>query len=326
MSRVVAALAVAAVTAAAAAAGGLAQTGPGEIVFVASARSSAPHSVFAVHADGGSLRRLPLGHARAAYWSPNGKRVALVGTSLTLRDSDGGHRATVVECGAGCDVAWAPGGQRLAYTVIDRCSQSLCPARLGIVRANGSGRRTLLQFAGARVTSPSWSPDGSLIAFVESASGVADLDVVRPNGRGFTRLAPIDGSAYFPQYHPSWSAGSGAILFSASRAGAVRVLSVARDGRELRTLAVGSFPVVSPDGRRIAFVRNGQAYVMPAGGGKETKVGSGAVSPVAWSLDGSRLAYVVKGRKIAVAQADGSGTRTVTPSYGDATTVDWRPL
>lgn len=319
------ALLAAAAAAAGAAAGARAQGGPGEVVFTAGAKASAPHSVLAVGADGRRLRRLPLGSVRTAVFSPNGRRVALVGPVLTLRDAGGGHRVTVARCGGGCDVAWAPGGQRLAYTVIERCGRPLCPARLGTVRADGSGGRTLLSFAGARVTSPSWSPDGTLIAFVESASGVADLDVVRPTGHGFTRLAPVDGAGYFPQYHPSWTANSRSIVFSARRAGAVRVLQVARDGTSLRTLAAGSFPVVSPDGKRVAFLRRGVVYVMPIDGGKQTKAGSGATSPAAWSRDGTRLAYALGGRRVAVAQADGGGARAVTRRFGHVGAVGWRP-
>lgn len=326
MLRVVAALGVAAVTAAAVAVTGSAKSNPGEIVFVAGATPAHPHAVFAVHPDGKALRRLPVGATRAAFWSPSGKRVAMVGRTLTLRNANGHRKVTVMKCGAGCDVAWAPGSQRLVFTKSTRCGHPGCPSTLGVVGANGKGRRTLLRFAGARVSSPSWSPDGSLIAFIETAGGVADLDVVHPNGRGFTRLAPADGASYYPQYHPSWTAASSTIFFSARRAGVTRVLSVSRDARTLRTLAAGKFPVVSPDGKRVAFVRKGSAYVMPVRGGTVRKIASGVTSSLAWSPDGTRLAFATSANRIAVARANGGGSTSVTGAYRNLATVGWRAL
>jgi Tol biopolymer transport system component len=299
--------------------------GSAEIVFVARARHTGPHLVFTVRSDGRGLHQLPLGRADAVYWSPNGKKVATVGSAITLQDADGsGVVRLEIKCGGGCDLAWAPDGARLAYTVTDDCGKAVCPSRLGVVRADGKNRRALFRFTGAHVASPAWAPDGSQIAFVEEANGVADLDVVRPNGRGFTRLVPADGTAYSPTYHPSWAANSARILFSASRGGTVRVLSVTRDGSELRTLAAGSLPVVSPDGKRVAFIRAGSAYVMSMAGGKQTKVATGVVSPLAWSPDSDKLAYVTTGQKIAVATADGSETRPITKAYGGITGISWR--
>jgi len=324
MFRIAVAVALMAAMAGTVAVASSAKSSAAEIVFVARSTHSGPHITYAVHADGSSLRNVPIGKAPMVFWSPNGKRVATADSALVIRDADGSHAITVIKCGAGCDVAWAPGGNRLAYTVLDRCGHAACPSSLGIVGANGKGSRTLLRFGGASVVSPSWSPDGTLIAFVESAGGVADLDVVHPNGHGFTRLAPIDGSSYYPQYHPSWTTDSRAILFSAKRAGVARVLDVTRDGRELHTLADGNFPVVSPDGKRIAFVRNGIAYVMPEAGGKQTKISSGVASVLAWSPDSTRLAFVTSERKIAVADAATGSSHAITAAYDSVTAVSWR--
>jgi Tol biopolymer transport system component len=325
MVRLVVALAAALAVAAGFPGAGAGQPGGGEIVFVARKHHANPHLVFAVRGDGNRLRQVPVGKTVTAYWSPNGKRVALVGAAITIADADGGNAVKLkVKCAGECDVAWSPSNERLVYTVVDDCGKSLCPSHLVAVHANGKNRHVLLRFTAAGVVSPSWSPDGRLIAFVEEASGVADLDVVRPDGSAFTRLAPADGATYYPEYHPSWTAGSKRILFSARRGGTVRVLSISRTGGDLRTLATGSFPVVSPDGKRVAFLGKQGAYVMPVAGGKQTRVATGVVSALAWSPDSSRLAYVAKGHRVGVAPVDGSGGRVVTKAYDDLLCVDWR--
>ncbi len=296
------------------------------LVFVGAKRKAAPGKVLAVRADGTRLRTLPLGERDAAWWSPDGSRVVVSRGRLTIMRADGTHPVPLrVNCRGSCDVAWSPRGTRIAYTVVDSCPQAPCEARLVVVDADGTGRRVLLRFDGATVTSPSWSPDGRLIAFVEEASGVQDLNMVRASGRGFTRLAPADGGRFFPRYRPVWTPDGKRILFSARRGGVSRVLSVARTGGDLQTLANGFWPTLSANGKRVAFVVSGnRGFVAPLAGGTAQRVARMVASPLAWSPDGRRLAYLSTGGRVRVASAAGRGSRDVTGRYARLGSLAWR--
>jgi Tol biopolymer transport system component len=95
--------------------------------------------------------------------------------------------------------------------------------------------------------SPAWSPDGSLIAF----SGPAGLSLIRPDGTGRRVLPHTEGGEY-----PSWSPDSSRIAFNSNLTGD-HVMYIARaDGSKVVDLSrVGEGWQVdwSPDGRSILF-------------------------------------------------------------------------
>jgi TolB protein len=86
---------------------------------------------------------------------------------------------------------------------------------------------------------------------------------------------------------------------------------------------------------RIAFVRNGQIYVMNASGGATTRLTNSTnpnKSPV-WSPDGSKIAFErdhivggdLLGRAIFVMNANGSGVHRLTPDSAFAGDPAWSP-
>lgn len=75
----------------------------------------------------------------------------------------------------------------------------------------------------------------------------------------------------------------------------VRIMSVPFEGGEPKVLGDGEGPVIAPTSDRVAFVRNGQIWIVPVDGSAEAEAlftarGSNG-SPV-WSPDGRRLAFV----------------------------------
>jgi len=93
------------------------------------------------------------------------------------------------------------------------------------------------------------------------------------------------------------------------------------DGSNLRLLVAGERPAWSPDGRRIAFQRDGNIHVIVIDGTGETLLGEGREP--AWAPDGTRLAFAGRGG-IAVMRDDGSDATTLLRhDFRDDTYAKW---
>jgi TolB protein len=102
-------------------------------------------------------------------------------------------------------------------------------------------------------------------------------------------------------------------------------------GGAAKMLGEGVFPVWSPDGSRVAFLRDSQLYVMNADGGGVRQLTSGdkinsyseyagwSDPPIGWSPDGTRIDYVDSGATVVLDLA--SGAKTSFPGV----TLRWSP-
>jgi Tol biopolymer transport system component len=89
------------------------------------------------------------------------------------------------------------------------------------------------------------------------------------------------------------------------------------------TFSGGSDPVPSPDGRQVAFARDGDLWAMSANGERQRLVARNAVE-AAWAPDSRTLAYTRPGSNgIRTVRADGRGDRLLFP--GDADAPAWSP-
>ena len=168
---------------------------------------------------------------------------------------------------------------------------------LQVADADGFNPQTVLA-SNEPIMSPSWSPDGSRIAYV-SFDQKKPVVVVQNLAQGTTRVvANFRGN----NSAPAWSPDSRFLAVALSKDGLTQVYRVPANGGDAERLTesagIDTQPSYSPDGQWIAFTsdRGGspQIYRMPASGGPATRVtfeGTYNVGP-RYSPDGKSIAFV----------------------------------
>jgi Tol biopolymer transport system component/predicted Ser/Thr protein kinase len=116
---------------------------------------------------------------------------------------------------------------------------------------------------------PSWSPDGSLLAFASNRSGNWEIYVRRVDGGQEVNITNDPGEDYQPAFSPDGNS----IAFVSTRASRTGLIKIgpyigfeyrtyggdvwvipALGGQARRLAADGNFPVWHPDGRKIAYI------------------------------------------------------------------------
>jgi len=141
---------------------------------------------------------------------------------------------------------------------------------------------------------PTWSPDGSQIAFMSDRSGNPDIYVMNADGSNVRQLTEHPANDIWPE----WSPDGTRIAFPSRRDGNFEIYVIDGDGTNLQRLTNTpgheDFPTWSPDSTQILFSRiegNDGTFVMNADGSNERRLLDFRVFEPAWSPDGTRIAF-----------------------------------
>ncbi|SFR99819.1 component of the Tol biopolymer transport system [Granulicella pectinivorans] len=290
--------------------------------------------IWVMRPDGTGLKQMTTGHGddREPRFSPDGKTIAF----SSDRANKGSYDIWTVDVASGAvkqitssendeyEPAWSPDGSSLAYVngvfvagapgvggVVGRTVESVDLATGATKTVASIGRQV------GRIESPSWSPDGKHLAYIQFMGAGMFVDAARlvVDGKPVAGGGVKDDDAFpFP---PVWLSdasilytANGAILKVDLGAGTKTAIPFTAGIESIRPVykgkdfgfnatatrqALGLFsPALSPDGKKAAFVALNQLYLLTVGNPvpKALTHDTYYKQGPAWSPDGKTLAYV----------------------------------
>ena len=253
--------------------------------------------VWTVDTDGTRQRLILL--SGSPRWSPDGTRIAYGDSGIWVMNADGTNQQQLTESGS--YPVWSPDGTRIAYRGIG----------MWTVNADGTNQQQLTD-QGAPY--PVWSPDGTRIAYGRYQQGVW---TVNPDGTGDRQLTTQG-------YNPVWLPDGTRIVYATIN----DIWTVNTDGTDQQSLATGIDTwKASPDRTRIVFSAyssqpHAGIWIIDTDGTNQHPLTTNRASHLAWSPDGTRIAYSRSQKGVWIINADGTNQQQLTTHGGEPA---WSP-
>jgi TolB protein len=243
-----------------------------------------------------------------------------------VRDQDPAEWTQITPPG-GADIfpAWSPDGGRIAF----RSQRSDGTGGIYMIEAGGHLPRKLTD-APFVYDQLAWSPDGGRIAFASDDAGRMRLYTVdTETGRVHALTSGVDSDA-----SPSWSPSGDEIVFAGTRGGGTDIWSLGLRSGAIRRLTEdggNSRPAVSPDGNRVAWIKEDLGvWILDRSSGTTLQLlapRSVRYTP-AWSGDGRYLAVTARdwgSWDIYIMKADGTNALLFTKNHKEDSMPAWSP-
>jgi hypothetical protein len=173
--------------------------------------------LYVMNADGTGETRITNNAAgdRSPAWTHDGTRIAFVsdrdGTSdIYLMDPDGSNATRLTNSSqVEFELVYSPDGSKLAFAAVT--SNFTNDANVYVMNADGTGLTQLTNtFTDAH---PTWSPDGTKIAFYSGRDGIGRQEIYVMDANGQNQARITNDASTFAAY-PTWSPDGTTIVFS----------------------------------------------------------------------------------------------------------------
>ena len=257
--------------------------------------------IFIMMADGTKPRNLTNNLASSDLhpnWSPDGRRIAFEshredGSNVYVIGADGKNLVQLTKAAeSDGHPSWSPDGLKIAFTSRRNGNFTgpffLLDLEIFVMDAHGENVVRLTRSVESDAD-PSWSPDGTKIAFESQRDFDYEIYVMDADGENVVRLTQSPGW----DSDPSWSPDGKNIAFRSVRDRDYEICIMDADGGNVVRLTQSpgwdGEPSWSPDGTKIAFASsrdgNSEIYVMNADGENQINLTHNAASDSkpAWS-------------------------------------------